>query len=96
MSINSIHEQRVVEELTSLVLVWIGLVDKNEEEVFIWTDGSMYLPQQFVHWGPEEPDNVGETNQPNADCTVLVPTSSGSAWKTENCQERRAFVCSKR
>jgi hypothetical protein len=96
VSINSIREQTVVEELTSSVPVWIGLIDKNEEGVYIWTDGSLFLPQQFVQWGPGEPDNAGEKNQTNADCTVLGPESSGWAWKTENCQEKRSFVCSKR
>ena len=96
VSINSLHEQTVVEKLSSSVPVWIGLTDKNEEGVYIWTDGSSYLPEPFVYWGPGEPDNFGEKNQTKADCTVLVLESSGWAWRTEDCQERRAFVCSKR
>ncbi len=96
VSINSLREQTVVEGLTSSVPVWIGLTDKNEEGVYIWTDGSSYLPQPFVRWGPGEPDNFGEKNQTKADCTVLVLESSGWVWKTEDCQEKRAFVCSKR
>jgi hypothetical protein len=95
-SINSVHEQSVVERLTSSVPVWIGLTDKNEEGVYMWTDGSLFIPQQFVQWGPGEPDNFGEKNLTNADCTLLVHESIRWVWKTEDCQGKRAFVCSRR
>ena len=61
---------------------WIGLNDRDEEDRFVWIDGT---EPTFTSWADGEPnDSWGE------DCTFLRTTKE---WNDANCNDGHTFVC---
>ena len=51
--------------------------DRDEEGVFIWTDGS---PNDYNEWGPGQPSNAGGVE----DCAHWVDPTVDATWKPWN------------
>lgn len=62
---------------------WIGLNDLEEENNFVWSDGSM---SGWTRWGKKEPNNYNELE----DCTEV---SEENLWNDANCYLPRGFIC---
>jgi len=65
---------------------WIGLSDQEEEDHFVWWDGSA---ADFEAWGPGQPNNAGEE-----DCVMLYDETD--AWNDRPCEHEYAAICEQR
>lgn len=64
---------------------WIGLSDRRQENLFVWTDGSYYA---FTNWGPIEPN--GNTSE---NCVFI--DSNNSRWADVACNDSYTSICEK-
>ena len=76
---------------------WIGLDDEALEGSMVWLDGSAYSPDAYTSWDLDkaEPDDSASAAEGSADCVVLAVSAAGK-WRTEACDQPKAFLCSKR
>ena len=65
-------------------ILWIGLNDIKEENVFVWSDGSQ---TSFTKWNGNEPNNFN-----NFEHCVEVSKDSG-LWNDDSCYLQRGFIC---
>jgi hypothetical protein len=65
---------------------WIGLSDAEQEDTFLWVDGS---PLDFSNWAPNEPNDFGLEG--GEDCIAFW--TQGATWNDENCRRTRPFIC---
>jgi hypothetical protein len=65
--------------------VWIGLNDRQSENVFRWSDNSK---PKYTNWMQDNP-----RNRQYKDCTVLLGMRKDGAWTTELCSETRRYIC---
>ena len=65
---------------------WIGLNDINNENTFVWEDGSGDSSNYFEYFGNNLPD--GGTNQ---NCVVM--RFLAGRWNDLVCSRRRRFIC---
>ncbi|XP_068093335.1 collectin-12 isoform X2 [Hyperolius riggenbachi] len=68
---------------------WIGLTDKEEENVWKWMDGSM---PSFTNWKPGQPDNWTPESGPGEDCAGLIYSG---LWNDFHCEDFNNFICEK-
>ena len=59
---------------TPFTSILLGFHDRNEEGVFVWTDGT---PNDYNEWGPGEPNNAGG----DQDCSKWVDPTVNVSWK---------------
>ncbi|XP_077993133.1 macrophage mannose receptor 1-like [Glandiceps talaboti] len=64
---------------------WIGLNDKDEENGFVWTDGS---PVNFVSWDDDEPNDYNNEE----DC-VEMTFAAPKGWNDRKCTRKKNWVC---
>jgi len=63
---------------------WIGLNDRRNESLFVWSDGSPYNGSVYSNWYPGEPnDRAGE------DCVELY----GTRWNDDSCKKEYSYIC---
>ena len=63
---------------------WIGLNDRHEENVFVWSDGTPYDKSIYSNWLPNEPNSQGDE-----DCVDLYPTQ----WNDNSCVKEKSYIC---
>ena len=64
---------------------WIGLSDREQENLFVWTDGSN---SAFTNWNAFEPN--GATNE---NCVFLE--RNNSKWADVGCNDSYSSICEK-
>jgi len=63
---------------------WIGLNDRRNESLFVWSDGMPYNGSVYSNWYPGEPnDRAGE------DCVELY----GTRWNDDSCKKEYSYIC---
>ena len=72
---------------------WIGLQDRENEGVYVWTDDTdfdfgMNISGGVYPWRADAPTNINDGN----DCVELRVTSS-SGWNDLDCSNQNYFVC---
>ena len=65
---------------------WIGLNDRLNESLFVWSDGTPYNASVYSNWHPMEPNN-----QKGEDCVELYRTG----WNDANCRREFGYICEK-
>ena len=65
--------------------VWVGLDDLDQENVFVWNDGT---PLTWSHWVSIAPNNQG-----GQDCVVLKEKNNDFAWNDIMCDVDVRYVC---
>uniref|UniRef100_H3C0L1 C-type lectin domain-containing protein n=1 Tax=Tetraodon nigroviridis TaxID=99883 RepID=H3C0L1_TETNG len=69
---------------------WIGLTDKEEENVWRWLDGTQ---PAFTMWKPGQPDNWGHGHDISGeDCAGLVHEA---LWNDFFCEDLISYICEK-
>ncbi|KAL6097700.1 colec12 [Pungitius sinensis] len=68
---------------------WMGLTDKEEENVWRWLDGS---EPAFTKWKPGQPDDWGHGHEMGEDCAGLV---HGGLWNDFFCEDQISYICEK-
>ena len=79
---------------TPFTSIFLGLHDRGQNDVFVWTDGS---PNDYNEWGPGQPSNSGGHGD-KEDCTLWIDPSVDVPYKPWNdlrCHEPTLFpfVC---
>ena len=65
---------------------WIGLNDRRNESLFVWSDGTPYNASVYSNWHPGEPnDRAGE------DCVELFR----ARWNDNGCNDEFGYICEK-
>ena len=64
---------------------WIGLNDLQDENTFVWTDGTRYDASVFNYWGAGEPNDANS----NEDCVKLT----NATWNDDICQKNHSYIC---
>ncbi|XP_038153816.1 collectin-12-like [Cyprinodon tularosa] len=69
---------------------WMGLTDREEENVWRWEDGTV---PTFTKWKPGQPDNWGHQHQSGEDCAGLIHEG---LWNDFFCEDSIHFICEKK
>lgn len=86
--VNSFEEQEwVSKKIAGKGYFWLGLTDKEEENVWKWNDGT---PTTFTKWKPGQPDNWTHGHEEGEDCAGLVHDAN---WNDFYCTDRIGFIC---
>ncbi|XP_077411774.1 collectin-12 [Vanacampus margaritifer] len=86
--INNNEEQVFLKNtVTGKGFFWLGLTDKEEENVWKWVDGSIPV---FKKWNPGQPDNWTRGHEHGEDCAGLIQNGN---WNDFYCTERLGFIC---
>lgn len=86
--INDNEEQQFIR--TTIVgkgYFWLGLTDREEENVWKWVDGSAPV---FQKWKPGQPDNWTHGHEDGEDCAGLIHNAN---WNDFYCTDRIGFIC---
>nr|XP_039258465.1 lactose-binding lectin l-2-like [Styela clava] len=88
---HTIHNQLVPLIKSGKFPVWIGLDDINQENTFVWSNGTVANPRT-IPWLFGQPDGGRENDQ---DC---VKTSSDSYFllNDERCSKKLKYLCEKK
>ncbi|XP_049426060.1 C-type lectin domain family 4 member M-like [Epinephelus fuscoguttatus] len=88
MIINSNEEQEFTRKYRQIM--WIGLTDRETEEVWKWVDGTS-LTTSFWHTG--EPNNYEGTNE---DCVAVNYHDYKNSWNDLECIIKNFWICEKK
>uniref|UniRef100_W5KIL3 Collectin-12 n=1 Tax=Astyanax mexicanus TaxID=7994 RepID=W5KIL3_ASTMX len=66
---------------------WLGLTDRQEENVWRWVDGSV---PTFTKWRIGQPDNWSHGHEDGEDCAGLV---HGGLWNDFFCEDPFSAIC---
>ncbi|KAM6978038.1 collectin-12-like isoform 2-T2 [Aplochiton taeniatus] len=88
--INDLEEQKWLQkETTGKGYFWMGLTDRQEENVWHWLDGTQ---PTFAKWKPGQPDNWGHGHETGEDCGGLI---HDGLWNDFFCGELISYICEK-
>ncbi|XP_053190162.1 C-type lectin domain family 4 member E-like [Scomber japonicus] len=76
---------------------WIGLTDSEEENKWIWVDGSPLNPS-LSFWFEGEPDNWNGTNPEGEDCVRMGEKGGAkdlNSWFDRSCNDLYRSICEK-
>ncbi|KAM4557241.1 collectin-12 [Fundulus diaphanus] len=86
--INNIEEQQFIRNsISKKGFFWLGLTDKEEENVWKWVDGTIPV---FTNWKPGQPDNWTHGHANGEDCAGLINNAN---WNDFYCTDRIGFIC---
>ncbi|XP_054889014.1 collectin-12 [Poeciliopsis prolifica] len=85
--INDNEEQQFIRKTISKGYYWLGLTDKEEENVWKWVDGTIPV---FTNWKPGQPDNWTHGHANGEDCAGLIHNAN---WNDFYCTDRIGFIC---
>ncbi|KAF0046779.1 hypothetical protein F2P81_000412 [Scophthalmus maximus] len=86
--INDNEEQQFVRNaIAEKGYFWLGLTDKEEENVWKWVDGTLPV---FKKWKPGQPDNWTHGHEDGEDCAGLIHNAN---WNDFYCTDRIGFIC---
>ncbi|KAM8822435.1 collectin-12-like [Spinachia spinachia] len=68
---------------------WMGLTDREEENVWRWLDGS---EPAFTRWKPGQPDDWGHGHEMGEDCAGLIHEG---LWNDFFCEDQISYICEK-
>ncbi|XP_070701009.1 collectin-12-like [Pempheris klunzingeri] len=86
--INDNEEQQFVRnEIAGKGYFWLGLTDREEENVWKWVDGTIPV---FKKWKPGQPDNWTHGHEDGEDCAGLIHNAN---WNDFYCTDRIGFIC---
>uniref|UniRef100_A0A3Q3K5S8 Collectin-12 n=1 Tax=Monopterus albus TaxID=43700 RepID=A0A3Q3K5S8_MONAL len=86
--INDDEEQQFVRTaIAGKGYFWLGLTDKEEENVWKWVDGTIPV---FKKWKPGQPDNWTHGHEDGEDCAGLIHDAN---WNDFYCTDRIGFIC---
>ncbi|KAM8849685.1 collectin-12 [Spinachia spinachia] len=86
--INDEEEQNFVRHaIAGKGYFWLGLTDKEEENVWKWVDGTLPV---FTMWRPGQPDNWTHGHEDGEDCAGLIHNAS---WNDFYCTDRIGYIC---
>ncbi|XP_075339476.1 collectin-12-like [Odontesthes bonariensis] len=86
--INDNEEQQFVRNtVAGKGYFWLGLTDREEENVWKWVDGTIPV---FKKWKPGQPDNWTHGHEDGEDCAGLIHNAN---WNDFYCTDRIGFIC---
>ncbi|XP_068197121.1 collectin-12-like [Antennarius striatus] len=86
--INDDEEQQFVRNtIAGKGYFWLGLTDKEAENVWKWVDGTVPV---FKNWKPGQPDNWTHGHEQGEDCAGLIHNAN---WNDFYCTDRIGFIC---
>lgn len=86
--INNMEEQEWIRvQIAGKGYFWLGLTDRDEENVWRWVDGT--LPK-ISKWKPGQPDNWTHGHEDGEDCAGLIHEAN---WNDFFCTDRIGFIC---
>ncbi|XP_019943140.1 collectin-12 [Paralichthys olivaceus] len=68
---------------------WMGLTDREEENVWRWLDGTQ---PAFMKWKSGQPDNWGHGHEIGEDCAGLIHEG---LWNDFFCEDLISYICQK-
>lgn len=88
--INDVEEQKwLKKQIFGKGYFWMGLTDKEEENVWRWLDGT---EPAFTKWKPGQPDNWGHGHEVGEDCAGLIHEG---LWNDFFCEDLISYICEK-
>ncbi|XP_039982212.1 collectin-12-like [Xiphias gladius] len=88
--INDIEEQKWLKKQTfGKGYFWMGLTDREEENVWRWLDGT---EPAYTKWKPGQPDNWGHGHGMGEDCAGLIHEG---LWNDFFCEDLISYICEK-
>ncbi|KAG7488525.1 hypothetical protein MATL_G00034910 [Megalops atlanticus] len=86
--INDIEEQQWLQkQIAGKRFFWLGLTDREEENVWRWVDGT---EPTFTKWKPGQPDNWSHGHQQGEDCAGLIHQG---LWNDFFCDDLNGIIC---
>ncbi|XP_075069490.1 collectin-12 [Mixophyes fleayi] len=86
---NKEEQQFIKKQINGKGNFWIGLTDKEEENVWKWMDGTV---PKFTNWKVGQPDNWTPEMGPGEDCAGLIYSG---LWNDFHCDDFNNFICEK-
>ncbi|TDG97433.1 hypothetical protein EPR50_G00225580 [Perca flavescens] len=88
--INDMEEQKWLKKQTfGKGYFWMGLTDREEENVWRWLDGT---EPAFTKWKPGQPDDWGHGHEMGEDCAGLIHEG---LWNDFFCEDLISYICEK-
>ncbi|KAK0135337.1 Collectin-12 [Merluccius polli] len=84
---NNEEQQWVKKQIAGKGYFWLGLTDREEENVWKWVDGTQ---PSFTKWKPGQPDNWAHGHEEGEDCAGLIHDAN---WNDFFCTDRIGFIC---
>ncbi|XP_018520468.1 asialoglycoprotein receptor 1-like [Lates calcarifer] len=88
--VSGTEEQRFLSSLGHNI--WIGLNDKEKENVWKWVDGTEVTT---TYWKNNQPDNGGSKGSTGEDCVHITDLSDLNNWNDLRCNDKLYFICEK-
>lgn len=81
------EQQWMKKQIAGKGYFWIGLTDREEENIWKWVDGTLPI---FTKWKPGQPDNWAHGHEEGEDCAGMIHEAN---WNDFFCTDRIGFVC---